>query len=140
MQPSATIYRIATDDDEPSLLVMPNGLVARRFPTVVAERDGEIIGYLGTHDRHDVILAGPMDICLESERAKGVIASRLIQAYETVLLLAGVDFYFYTVRNGKWREATERSPRTTFCSETPDGVCLFKRELPPIVPAGVTVH
>ena len=139
MHPSNTMYRLATAADEPELLTWPEGLLPRRFPTVIAERDGEIIGYLGTHDRDDCILAGPMEVRLENERAKGLVALRLIEAYETVLLHAGIEFYFYGVHNGPWRDATERSPRTMLVYEDGD-LGVFKRELPPIVPANRAVH
>lgn len=141
MHPDSTLYRLSTPADEPSLYAMPHGLVARRFPTIVAERDGEVIGYLGTHDDDAAIVAGPMDIALESDRAKGIVALRLIQAYETVLIHAGVDHYFYAVADPKWAEATLRSPRTTLCAQSADGVFLFKRELPRVLPGpDDTVH
>lgn len=139
MHPHTTQYRLANSADEPELLTWPDGMLPRRFPTIVAERDGEIIGYLGTHDRNDCIMAGPMEVRLENERAKGAIALRLIEAYEIVLLHAGVEFYFYGVQNGPWRDATERSPRTELIHEQ-EGIGVFKRYLPPIIPADRVVH
>lgn len=136
MRPTSTHYRISTELDEPNLHVMAQGLVPRRFPTVVAERDGQIIGFLGTHDRRDAILAGPLEVELPSGRHRAVVAMRLIQAYENVLTLAGIDHYFYVAEPGQWADAAGRCARSEFCGEAENGLCLFKR----LLTAARTVH
>jgi len=131
MRPTSTRYRLATEADDDALNALPKGEVPRRFPTVVAERDGEIVGYLATHDRPDMILAGPLEVTLPADANRGVMAMRLIQAYEFVLgQVEGVRSYFYATADDAWIAATARCERTRFCHTYPNGLHLFERDLP----------
>ena len=131
MRPASTRYRLATEADEAALRALPQGDVPRRFPTIVAERDGAIVGYLATHDRPDMILAGPLEVVIPEGHSRGVMALRLIQAYEFVLgQFDGVHSYFYATADPAWIEATTRCERTRFCYEYPNGLHLFERDLP----------
>lgn len=67
------------------------------FPTVVAERDGQVIGFLATSLKHNRIMAGPLEV-LGGRNPFTVI--RLFDAYNTVMKLAGIQqFEFYVKTN-----------------------------------------
>ena len=141
MHPEQTTYCLASAEDEQILAQLPQGDVPRQFPTVVAKRHGQIVGYLGTHARSDMILAGPLEVLLPTGLARGVMALRLIQAYEFVLTQCrGVDSYFFASSDPEWIRATARCARTEFYHEYEDGVSLFKRELPAQLRPTGTVH
>lgn len=64
-----------------------------RWPTVIAERDGEVIGFLATLPLEGRIMAGP----LELKGGRNMITFlRLIEAYTNVMKTAGVtQFEFF---------------------------------------------
>jgi len=86
-----TTYRLATqpDDYDTCRLFVPGKF---GFPTILAERDGELLGFLGTHPRDDAVVVGPIFV-REDKRGTGFIALRLIESYEKVLHAAGVSEY-----------------------------------------------
>lgn len=132
MRPDSTIYRLAKPEDDYWLDLLPSGEVPRRFPTVVAERAGTIVGFLATDARADFICAGPLYVDLPEGRHRGVVAVRLIQAYEAVLMHAeGVDGYYYMIGDIPWKRPTSRCENTYFCKTFENGLSLFWRELPP---------
>ncbi len=63
------------------------------FPTVMAMRDGELVGFLGSYPRKDMLVAGPMIV----KRGLGIIVLRLNLAYENFLRSAGVVFYYFGI-------------------------------------------
>lgn len=63
------------------------------WPTVAAERDGKIIGFLSTLPVNGVVMAGPLVL----EKPSMLMTIRLGEAYEVVLRLAGVNTYFHMV-------------------------------------------
>lgn len=143
MHPDSTVYRLATPADEAEIRALPDGQVPRAFPTVVAERDGEIIGFLGTHDRRDCILAGPLSIALPAGRARGVVAWRLIQTYEFILMqVQGIDSYCFVAEGESWQGAVARaSGRTEPFGVDAEGNQWYLRHLPlRSRPDGATVH
>lgn len=64
------------------------------FPTVVAERDGVIVGFLSTQNREDAVWAGPMVV--EAEHKK-LLWLRLAEGYEYALHRCGVKHYLIGV-------------------------------------------
>lgn len=129
MHPDSTIYRLARDEDDYFLDLMQWGDVPRRFPTVVAERDGVIVGYLATDARPEFICAGPLYVDLPSGRSGAVIALRLLEAYEAVLRVAGVESYYFSIEKPSWRRVAERLPHTRLCRQDPNGLSFFHRNL-----------
>lgn len=109
MHPASTRYRLESSADAAQIAALPGGLVPRKFPTVVAEREGRILGFLGTHDREDCILAGPLGVRDREGRSRAIIAWRLLQAYEVVLAHAGVSAYYFTTDDPHWAGAIVRS-------------------------------
>jgi len=96
------------------------------WPTVVAEENGRVVGFLSTHKVAGALLAGPLVI--EGSHRPWVFI-RLVEAYETVLRAAGVTVYAFRVdkSNEKQVERLDRlgieriSEGDTFIS--------YKREL-----------
>ena len=89
MKPNGTIYRLATDKDIPVL----EALVEKSLPwtdktpfgmpTIVAETEGEVVGFVARNPNSDGILTEPM------VAPNGVIYMRLGDAYENALRLCG---------------------------------------------------
>ena len=75
------------------------------FPTVMAERNDDIVGIVSTQPRKDMIAAGPVHVSVEGNPT--FVFIRLIEAYENVLRAAGVStYYFFT--NGRLLKALDR--------------------------------
>lgn len=124
-----TRYRLATDEDQEQI---------RNFnqqegddpgwPTVVAERDGEILGYLATHRQGDQIMAGPLAI--KEGRNRGVLALRICQAYENVLKAIGIVSYRFYIHAelDTWHRMAMRSGLFEYEGMVEDHL-LFRRDL-----------
>jgi hypothetical protein len=94
MKPNGeTTYRLSTDTDRPALWEL--GVEETAFPTVVAERGGEIIGCLATQEESSAVVAGPLVV--KDGRLKAIAAIRLAEAYENVLRLVGVNGYYFCI-------------------------------------------
>jgi hypothetical protein len=61
------------------------------FPTVAAERDGRVIGFLSTLPVDGAVVAGPLVL---EKAPNALLALRLGEAYEVVMRAAGVKFYY----------------------------------------------
>ncbi len=74
------------------------------WPSIVAERDGEIIGWLITQERDDAVSAGP--ISANSAHT----AKNLIQAYENLLKALGIIQYLFCInkKNKKWLKLVKK--------------------------------
>jgi len=64
MRPTKTIYRFLEDKDRDQITKLWNATDIPKFPTsypeIVAERDGEIIGFLAIHHNQECVLVEPM--------------------------------------------------------------------------------
>jgi hypothetical protein len=126
MKPVKTLYRVADNSGDykkcHALLreFMPEEERTFNWPTVVAERDGEIVGFLATYVVKGFIEAGPMVIAVEGH--KSFVALRLVEAYENLLQLLGYKSYIFSIKksNKKWVEAVERGGNLKPYSETED--------------------
>ena len=76
------------------------------FPTVLAERDGHLIGFLATQPRKEAVVAGPLML---RERSP-FVTLRLLEAYDNVMRAAGIAAYHFFVKaaNAEWRGQIER--------------------------------
>lgn len=103
MYPAHTIFRLARAGGEFNKLYaiarksgtpLPAGTL--NFPTVLAERDGKVIGFLSTMKSPGLpgVWAGHMKL---AKSPNMLLAIRLAEAYEVVLRKAGVREYFHTV-------------------------------------------
>jgi hypothetical protein len=75
------------------------------WPTVFAERDGKVLGFLSTTPRTEFILSGP----LVMEQPKLLLAIRLGEAYDVVMRAANIPQYFITApaAMSEWVEILE---------------------------------
>lgn len=113
MKPTSTIYRLARAGGEFNKLYalakkqglsLPAGTL--NFPTVLAERDGKVLGFLSTLPTTEAVLAGPLVMGQKSM----LTAIRIAEAYEVVLRTAGVDTYFIQIdpARAEWSDTLER--------------------------------
>lgn len=131
MRPVSTTYRLARPGGEFNALyamARREGLAGAKlgWPTVVAERDGRVLGFLSTHRRDDAIVAGPAVI----DGGRNILMLlRLWQAYDVLMRAAGVRFYFFGVDKGNFRHiARVQSLNVPAVGEDAEQV-WFKREL-----------
>lgn len=101
----STIYRLAIASDAPACYALEYRTFGEiwplGFPTIVAERNGEIIGLISTSvECNWATMAGPL--CLK--RPSAVVAMRLIEFYEMALKTDGHKSYvfFVSVWNKHW--------------------------------------
>ncbi len=67
------------------------------FPVVMAQRDGHILGYLGTYDERGDVVAGPLVMPRVLPRMQRVwVMLRLLEALEPVFQACGVTSYWMT--------------------------------------------
>lgn len=105
MRPRDTKYRLAASPRDyqkcRALFIENHGAEPLRsfsFPTVVAERAGEIVGFLSTWDQKTALIAGPLEV----KGGKNMFMFiRLIEAYENVLRAAGVKRFLFFTRLGR---------------------------------------
>jgi len=95
MQPRDTSYRLIADYDyyAPQIEALWNATDIPKFPTVypqiVAERDGNVIGFVARRHVKDNVVVEPVI-------AKSIfVYIRLIENLERVLKRAGVGFYYF---------------------------------------------
>lgn len=96
------------------------------FPTVVAERDGEVVGFVSTWNTPEAVIAGPLVI----EGGKNpFVFLRLAEGYENVLRAAGVKIYLHHIDKAR-PEHVEFMERLGFTRyREVDSGWLMKREL-----------
>lgn len=101
MFPRSTKYRLATSPADykacRALFADNHGADPTNslsFPTVMAERDGALVGFLSTWSSKKALIAGPLEV----KGGKNIfLFIRLIEAYENVMRIAGVKrFLFFT--------------------------------------------
>jgi hypothetical protein len=108
MIPRDTTYRLAhapRDYARCHTLMREEGPpVKLGWPTVLAERDGKVIGFVSTQPRRDALVAGPL--VLNGTPRPGIVVMRLAEAYDLVMRKAGVTSYLFHVDtdNAKWLE------------------------------------
>lgn len=95
------------------------------FPTIVAEREGELIGLLGTVIKDNMILAGPLVI--KSDRPRSFTLVRLVEAYEAAMRHIGVKSYIFGSDNPKLLEHLTELGLKPYAVE--NGVSFFVRKL-----------
>lgn len=109
MHPTSTLYRLA---DNPSDYRACHAILRANnqpkwtlhWPTVVAERDGKIIGFLATNKSNWCHLVGPLELAQPSHF---ITAIRLLEAYENLMRFLSVTSYCFFIerKNDKWLQA-----------------------------------
>ena len=104
MHPSRTEYKIVRPGGAFNKLYAlakrlgePLATGTLNWPTVAAERDGKVIGFLSTLPVDGAVVAGPLIL----EKPSAITAMRLAEAYEVVLRLGGVKTYLHTVEKAR---------------------------------------
>ena len=80
------------------------------FPTVLADRDGTVVGVLGSAPDKNFLVAGPLAI-MPDLPSKGPVLMRLIEAYENLASWLGIDrvlFRVHTDESSRWVESVSR--------------------------------
>lgn len=67
------------------------------FPTIAAYRDEAVVGVISTAPRDDRVVAGPMHVNVGEGISPAFALLKLLEAYERVLLVNGVNEYHFTV-------------------------------------------
>lgn len=67
------------------------------FPTIMAIKDGELVGILATHIVNNTIMAGPLVIKSDGEKRRLWTMIRLIELYENVMREAGIKQFIFAV-------------------------------------------
>ena len=77
------------------------------YPTLVAERKGEIVGIMGTLRSDKAVIAGPVYVSIPNS----MVPFRLIQTYELFLKSQGIKKFIFSVDtyNHKWLNMIERA-------------------------------
>lgn len=142
MKSERTLYRLASisaDYRACHAIMRANGNFDQQlhFPTVVAERDGRILGFLSTNECDWCLLAGP----LETVGRNAIMALRLIEAYEAALRVMGITRYCFSISraNNSWLEQLRTHHMEEIASDTQNVV--FERILPgdPLSTASATM-
>lgn len=84
-----------------------------QYPTVFAEREGEVVGLLTSSTKKQALCAGPLVI---GTKKPAFVAIRLLEAYEKVLALAGVQRYLFCIdkTNAKWNTVVQQCGLTPY--------------------------
>lgn len=101
MRPQRTVVRLVNPGGEWNRLYA----LARRaggrvhkgdfaWPTVVAIRDGRIVGFVSTWPNEEAVVAGPLVI---EGKGNPFLFLRLAEGYENVLRIAGVTTYLHAI-------------------------------------------
>jgi len=122
MKPDGTFYRLATKPNDfkrchliwkkyPERFGKPYKL---GFPTVLAEREGRLIGFLSTNTSQGLFMAGPL-IVHGINGLTGPTLIRIIEAYENVLKLMKISVYHFHIGEDEkeWQSMIERSTGMT---------------------------
>jgi len=114
-----TNTRIAVQADWPQLNAYDDRGHTYGFPTVIAERDGHLVGYMASRaGREDAIE------CNAIKAESSFIALRLMEAYESILQAFDVKGYIFTMRKDApdFLQAVLRLPDTVRYEETAEHV------------------
>ena len=98
------------------------------FPTVMAVRDGRVIGVLGTQSRNDMVVAGPFVLAHKSP----FVVLHLLDAYDLVMRRAGIVAYHFYIDpgNAHWQSQVERLGFVAWAKDELGGA-WYRRTLKP---------
>ena len=98
------------------------------FPTIMAKREGEVIGVLGTIPLKNVVVAGPLWVSVAGNGS--FVAIRIIEAYDNVMRNAGLTMYYFSVEkdNPKWLSLIRKMDTEELDDNDPE-LFWFKRTL-----------
>lgn len=96
------------------------------YPTIMAKKDGQLIGFVSTYTVDDMVAMGPL--VLKSDRPHPMIALRLIEAFDTVMQGIGIEWYiFYVGVDSNLKSIADRLGMTMYAAQ--HGKAYYLREL-----------
>lgn len=100
-----------------------------KFPTVIARRNGSVIGVMGTIPNDKAILAGPVHVQVNGNPS--FVLKDLVTAYENVLKAAGVTMYnfFIAEDNDKFLNVFAKLPKLYDRYAIEEGRVWFRRRM-----------
>lgn len=100
------------------------------FPTIIAERDDEVIGVLSTRPTKNMIIAGPIRIDVKGNPTFTLI--RLVDCYEFILRKAGITSYLMHTTDDYFidtiNKISDKWPIEPIAS-APEGGLWFRRSM-----------
>jgi hypothetical protein len=135
MRPIDTTYQLAISSkdyrDCHRLMQAEEGLPdmgALSFPTVMARRDGKLVGFLSTHNDNRYVIAGPLIV---KGMRNPMITLRLVEAYDMIMLAHGIKLYYFSVDANR-KDAFSREKLESLGMkfwEQKDDTAWYKKEL-----------
>lgn len=129
MKPRDTLYRLAAtaaDYRACHAIMRTNGNFDQqlKFPTVVADRGGKIVGFLSTNACDWCHMAGP----LETSNGSPIMVMRLIEAYENLIRLMGLTRYCFSIAKSqkRWIEQTSSFDMVEAIAEDEENIVFEK--------------
>jgi hypothetical protein len=123
-----TEYRLATNDDLIDIYDNFELTAQLAFPVVVAVRNNKIVGFFGTQNRPNMVIAGPLQVKLPN---KAFVTLRLGEKYDEIMRNMGIRLYWFSVdkqESSRWLEQVEESGAFSKIEEV-DGQVWFRRVL-----------
>lgn len=108
MRPANTIYRLSEPRDIPMCKKIWEessdqfgGVKKLSWPTIIAERNGRLLGFVSTQPTKKMLVVGPL---ITRKPCHSIVILRLVEAYEYILRKAGVSSYWFHVekKNKQW--------------------------------------
>lgn len=96
------------------------------WPTVAAERDGKVVGFLSTLPVEGAIVAGPLVL---EKTPNMLLTIRLGEAYEVVLRMAGVKMYHHCVDKERLGYISQLERLGYYRAGETDTQIIMKRDL-----------
>lgn len=127
MYPRETVYRFAQSDaDFHAIRELTAADDDPRWPAIIAERSGRIIGSIGTTPNDDAIIVGYLFA------PSSIVAMRLIEMYEATLRLMGIREYLFFLEEdapARWRSVLNRAPDIAEPIGEQDGMMWYRRRV-----------
>ena len=127
-----TDYRLAHNSymyKQANAFLRENGIEYDRlsFPTIIAYREGEVLGVISTNPKENIIVAGP--IFAKTEGNASFIYMRLIEAYDLIIKANRVSGYFFRIWDHQsiWKKQVEKLGLIPYSSA--DGLTLYRRDV-----------
>lgn len=126
MKPRDTKYVLASSPADYKACKKLDPEVKCKFPTILAYRGKTPVGFVTTY----YTKSGPMvsGLTVSVDGHKAFVAMRLLEAYESVLLRAGIHSYLFFVENTnpRWKTSVQEIAKLRYDLE--DG-SIFEKEL-----------
>jgi hypothetical protein len=98
------------------------------FPTIIAERDEEVIGIISRRDEKFGIVAGPMVVAVDRPQ---FVLLKLADMFEKVLKTLGITTYMFAVDSlhEQWVDIINKTGMAELIDDKQDRYLWFKRTI-----------